>query len=142
MATTTPRILVNDTPRTSEATDTLLPTTPTVYSEHNEYLATKLDRLHDKKERYISHQEFLNRCLENDIVPIGLQLELEPTIGNHNDEFLNKWHTKLKEFSMKLMKDVIEFCIDTDTETSNEINKIALKLKGQKYSSISRLKRL
>ena len=30
---------------------------------------------------------------------------------------------------MDLMKDVIEFCIDTDTETSNEINKIALKLK-------------
>ena len=76
VATTTPRILVNDTPRTSEATDTLLPTTPTVYSEHNEYLATKLDLLHDKKERYTSHQEFLNRCLENDIVPIGLQLEL------------------------------------------------------------------
>ena len=93
------------------------------------FYVQELDRLRDKKERYTSNQEFLSRCLENDIVPIGLQLELEPTIGNHNDEFLNKWHTKLKEFSMNLMKDVIEFCIDTDTETSNEINKIALKLK-------------
>ena len=45
-ATTTPLILVNDTPRTSEATNTLLPTTPTVYSEH-EYLIDSTTRRND-----------------------------------------------------------------------------------------------
>ena len=71
----------------------------------------------------------MSRCLENDVVPNGLQLQLEPTIGNFDDEFLNKWHTKLKEYSKDFMKDVIEFCERTQIETDNHINKVTKELK-------------
>ena len=58
----------------------------TTGSNHARYLVSKLDRLHDKKERYQSHRQFLQKCLDNDIIPNGLRLDLEPTIGNHDGE--------------------------------------------------------
>lgn len=39
------------------------------------------------------------KCLEAKIVPKGFVLELEPIIGNHNQEFLDNWYDKLKSFS-------------------------------------------
>ena len=58
-------------------------------------LVFKLDNLNDKKCRYVSHETFLKKCLDNNLVPNGLKVYVEPSIGNRNDEFLTKWHATI-----------------------------------------------
>ena len=75
-----------------------------------ESLAFRLDKLNDKKCRYVSHESFLKKCLDNNLIPNGLKVYVEPSIGNRCDEFLEKWHNRMEEFSKVLTTDVIEFC--------------------------------
>ena len=66
-------------------------------SEKNkEQIALKLNRLKDKAVRYKSHKDFLSRCIAEELVPKGLKLELVPTIGNYDQEFVDTWYSKLK----------------------------------------------
>ena len=58
----------------------------------------------------------------------GLELMLEPTIGNHNQEFLDNWYSKLKQFSLSLMEDFVQFCDKTINKTQ-EITTTELSLK-------------
>ena len=37
----------------------------------------------------MNHIDFLNRCLADNLVPKGLRLELEPTINNYDQEFVD-----------------------------------------------------
>ena len=53
------------------------------------YLAIKLNRLKDKQARFVSHKEFLTRCVAEELFPKGLEAVLEATIGNHDQEFLD-----------------------------------------------------
>ena len=46
---------------------------------------------------------------------------LEPTIGNPNQEFLDKWYSKLKQLSLSLMEDIVRFCDKTINITTQEI---------------------
>lgn len=101
---------------------------PHTGSNHGRYLVSKLDRLHDKKERYSSHRQFLQKCLDNDIIPNGLRLDLEPTIGNHDEEFLHNWYSKLEEYSKNFMRDVLAFCEKTNDETNASIGAINTEL--------------
>ena len=52
----------------------------------------------DKQARFASHKEFLTRPVAEDLVPKGLEVALEPTIGNHDQEFLDNWYSKQKQF--------------------------------------------
>ena len=62
------------------------------------YLVTKLNRLHDKNTWSESHRDFLSQCIREKLVPKGLQLMLKLTIRNHDQEFLDNWYSKLKQF--------------------------------------------
>ena len=42
-----------------------------------------------KKERYVNHILFLSRCISENVIPNSLKLELELTIGNHDETFQN-----------------------------------------------------
>ena len=53
------------------------------------YIYIYIYRLKEKHARYESHKEFLTRCISEKLVPNGLKLELERTIGNHDQEFLD-----------------------------------------------------
>ena len=59
------------------------------------YLAIQLNRLKDKQVRFKSHKEFVSLCITDGLVPNGLDLMLEPIIGNHGQHFLDKWYSKL-----------------------------------------------
>ena len=63
------------------------------------------------------------------MIPNGLKIELEPSIGNHNEEFLTKWNDKLDKFSKELTQDVIVFCGKTITDTTIDIEETNRKLK-------------
>jgi len=108
----------------------LSPTPPQRRYVNKEKTALKLNRLKDKNIRFESHKEFLTNCINQQLIPNGLQLELEPTIGNHNQEFVDKWYLKLKQFSLSLVSDIVEFCDKTITETKTEITTTEASLKS------------
>ena len=93
-----------------------------------ERLVFKLDNLNDKKCRYVSHESFLKKCLDHNLIPNGLKVFVEPSIGNRNDEFLTGWHELLDQFSRTLTTKVIEFCGTEVTNTENEMSEIAERL--------------
>ena len=58
-----------------------------------------------------------------------MKLELEPTIGNHDQEFLDTWYSNLQEFSLSLMKRIVKLCDKTISETAEHINSTENALK-------------
>ena len=56
-------------------------------------------------------------------------MELEPTIGNFDREFINNWFSKLKDYSFDLMKD-IKVCDKTIAGKKPAIQNIEAKLKA------------
>ena len=91
-------------------------------------LVYKLDNLNDKKTRYLSHESFLKKCLDNNVVPNGLRVFVEPSIGNRNEQFLNEWHELLEGFSRTLTTKVIEFCNAEVQSTETEFTATASQL--------------
>ena len=83
----------------------------------------------DKQVRFVSHKKILTRCVAEEVVLKGLEVTLEPTIGNHNQEFLDKWYSKQKQLSLSLMKDIVQFCDKTMKKTAQDIKNIESSLK-------------
>ena len=97
----------------------------------------KLGRLLDKQARYESHISFLKRCITDKVIPNGLNRQLEPTIGNHDQEFLDNWYQKLNKFSFELMGDIVKFCEKLKPRKQMSLNK---KKKSRKNKKFYRLK--
>ena len=74
-------------------------------------------------------QRFLNRCVAEELVPKGLEVTLEPTTGNHDQEFLDNWYSKQKQFSLSLMKDIVQFCNKIINKTAQDIKNTESSLK-------------
>ena len=55
---------------------------------------------------------------------------LGPTIGNHDQNFLDNWYSKLKQFLLSLMKDIIQFYDKTMDATTTEISTTETSLKS------------
>ena len=118
-----------DSSETTQIASLLSPTTAVYRNINKEQTALKLNQLKEKTVRYESHKNFLSRQAAEKLVPKGLKLELEPTLGNHDQEFLNNWFSKLNEFSLILMGDTVLYCDNTIEKTSDDIaaTKTALK---------------
>ena len=54
----------------------------------------RLERLKDKEDRYSSHISFLKECVEAKVIPKGLRIDLEPSIGNYDEAFCEKWYKR------------------------------------------------
>ena len=89
----------------------------------------RLERLKDKEDRYSSHIAFLKECIEANVIPKGLRIDLEPSIGNTDETFCEKWYKRLHEFSIILMKDVIEHSEAVETATAAKITTDTADLK-------------
>ena len=116
-----PQITITGSSASNESTRTLVPEDSPSKTNNGDPNIIKLDRLNDKKDRYESHISFLTRCINEKVVPKGLSIQLEPTIGNHNQEFVKNWYEKLNNFSIDLMKDIVKFCETTKSEVSEQI---------------------
>ena len=81
----------------------------------------RLDRLRNKQDRYTSHITFLEDCIKIKRIPKGLVIDLEPSIGNNDEEFCAKWYQRLEDFSIILMKDIVEYSKRIEKETSEKI---------------------
>ena len=89
----------------------------------------KLNCLKDKNARYQSYREFLSQCIESKQIPKDSKLELEPTIGNRDQEFLDMWYSNLQEFCLTLMKGIVKYFDKTISETAAHITSTEKALK-------------
>ena len=87
--------------------------------------------LERQTEETCTHKEFLTCCVAEELVPKGLEVALEPTVGNHDQEFLDNWYSKEKQFSLSLMKekDIVQFCDRTVHKSAQDIIKTESSLK-------------
>ena len=90
----------------------------------------RLERLRDKEDRYSSHIEFLKECREAKIIPKGLRLDIEPSIGNNDNAFCEKWYRRLEETSLTLMQDIIDYSEKIENDTATQIRTQSDELKS------------
>ena len=91
----------------------------------------KLNIFCAKSARYKSHKDFLSRRIQEKLVPKGLELNLEPTIGNYDQEFFDSWYFNLKYFTLILRKHIVAYCKKTEEKTQTSITEIEATLKQQ-----------
>ena len=65
------------------------------------------------------HKNSLTRCIAEELIPKGLKLELESTIGYFDQKFVDEWFSKLKGFSLKLMKEITTYS-EKSIKSTNE----------------------
>ena len=92
----------------SASTETIIHQTPQVQLADRS--AIHHDRLLDKIDRYTSHDQFLRKCIVNKIIPMSYKITVEPSIGNHDDEFLKGYYELLEGFSNTLMQYTADYC--------------------------------
>ena len=99
---------------------------------HNtDALAIKLNNLRVKSAQYNSHKDFPYRCIQEKLVPKGLELNLEPTIGIYDKEFIDNSYFILKDFSLIVIKQIVTYCKKTKEKTQTSITEIEATLKQQ-----------
>ena len=61
---------------------------------------------------------------------------------NHDQQFVNNWYEKLNNFSVELMKDLVEFCQTTKSDVTEQIKTKEALIQNtssqQKYNNISK----
>ena len=82
--------------------------------------------------RYNSHRDFLSKCIQENLVPKGLEITVEPTIGNFDQEFVDNWYTNLKHFSIVLMKQIVAYCNKAEQKPKKQWNRNNLKAAAEK----------
>ena len=97
--------------------------------KQKEKIVLTLDRLKDNSTRYESHKVFLNRLAEK-LVPKGSRLELKPTIANYDQEFVDTWYSKLKSFSLTLVKDIAYYCNKAMAQIKQNVRETGTNLKS------------
>ena len=71
---------------------------------------------------HFTQRFFCLSTLTTNLFQKGLQVTLEPTTGNYDQSFIDSWYSKLKDFSLNLMDDVVSFCDKTIKETNTKID--------------------
>ena len=89
-------------------------------SINKEHLALKLNLLEEKSARCESHKDFVSRCIKDHLIPNSFKLELEPNIGNFDQEVIDNWFSKLKDYLFDLMKDTIKFYDKTIADNAKQ----------------------
>ena len=56
------------------------------------------------------------------MIPKGLKIDVEPSIGNNNEEFCSLWFSRLEEFSITLITDIINYSENVENATAIKID--------------------
>ena len=94
-------------------------------------LAIKLNLAKEKSAGYNSPRDILSKFIQENLVPKGLEITLEPTIENYYQDFVDSWYINLKHSSIVLMKQIVTYCEKTEHKTQKNINETKTVLKQQ-----------
>ena len=119
---TVPSIEINNEDATSSVETVNASRTPIDIKklEQGDRNAIRHDRLLDKIDRYTSHEIFIRKCIANDITPNAYKIEMEPSIGNHDDEFLKGYYKVINSCSTQLMNYTADYCAKKITEFESQ----------------------
>ena len=88
---------------------------------HNtDRLAIKINRLEEKSARYNLLGDFLWKYMQENLVPKGLEITLEPTKGNFDQKFVSNWYNNLKQLSVVLMKPIVTYIDKAEQKTEKK----------------------
>ena len=93
------------------------------------YTAIKLNWATNKKDRYESHKMFLEHCLVDGAIPLNFKINPEPSIGNHDEEFLEEWNNIIKRCQINLIRHTIQYTEKVITETQNNMKNLDADMK-------------
>ena len=91
----------------------------------------RLERLKDKADRYSSHIGFLKECRETKVIPKGLKIDIEPSIGNNDEDFCSQWFRRMEDFSMILISDIINYSEKIENTTTVKIDEEMAYIKSK-----------
>ena len=104
-------------------------------------LSFDLDKNVNKMCRFESHRDFLQTCLQEQLVPNGLRIRLEPSIGNHDQEFLQSIYESINKCEVDCMQKTVKFCEKTISESENQAksldNQLKQKLNDANYKAVT-----
>ena len=112
------------------ANPNLITTRPT-RTHNTDALAIKLNPLSKKSARYNFHKDFLSHCIQERLLPKGLDFIVEPTVGNYDQEFIENWYFNLKNSSLILVKQIVTYWEKTEEKTQTSITEVEATLKQQ-----------
>ena len=110
-----------------------------VDDEATDQLSLKLNRLTEKLYRYESHKYFITKCLKDKLIPEGFY-SLEPSIGNHNNEFLQEWYEDLNNFLLTRMEKQFSFVTKLSQQPSRILTR-SKRISGRKLHHLTSKKR-
>ena len=93
-------------------------------------MAIKLNRAVNKNDRYESHSAFLKQCLNEEAIPHNFKFTVDPSIGNHDEFFLEGWHQIIKQCQIDLIKHTIKYTEKTIQEAATVIMQLDNSLKN------------
>ena len=67
--------------------------------------------------------------MKHKLVPKGLELTLQPTTEDFHQEFIDKWYSSLKEFTLTLMSQIVTFWDKTIKKMNSKFDKADFILK-------------
>ena len=68
-------------------------------------------------------KKLLSQCIKHKLVPKGLELTLQPTTDDLHQEFIDKWYSSLKEFTLTLMSQIVTFSTKPLKKMNSKIDK-------------------
>ena len=86
------------------------------------------------------YRSFLKQWQDENIIPNGLYITLEPSAKNYDDGFNTKWYERLNSFSLTSMEDLITFCDQAVKKVTSEVSvtesQLNKKLRHEERQSI------
>ena len=143
-----PRIAVDNQHNNSNPDEIIITATIIPHSETAEQIlagnrnAIRHDRLLDKIDRYTSHNKFMRRCLTDNIIPISYKVTVEPSIGNHDEDFLKGYYDMMDGFSKNLMEYTANYCerkiSDFDKEKLTSEEELKSMISEETYAELTK----
>lgn len=81
-----------------------------VIPEHLETLFRETYKHNDKRMRFKLHHDTLKKYIELDLIPKGLRLQLSPSYGHDDPEFVTQWNNILHQCSLRILDLLVEHC--------------------------------
>lgn len=109
-------------------------------SRRNTEDVRKLRKLKAKKDRYESHSEFLEMCLEKSVVPKGFRLKWNLSLGVTEDD-MTTVRQILDDASVKLMRESVQLCnkiIGSIKEIEvSQVHNLCKKLTNEQFEKVT-----
>lgn len=102
-----------------------------VVPEHLEALFRKTYKYNDKQMRFQLHHDTLQKYIDLDLIPKGLQITLNPSFGQDDADFMSNWQSILHQCSLQILELLISFCNKKVRSTGITLSELHINMEEQ-----------